>query len=285
MQLIPIFDTSVIRNLSDLSDSDPLLRQVKSRIPKHGCPLSSVMLIELILGLCRSDSQQIDASLKPILLAARLSRRGNVLSYPITFVRKELFQADNWRHDRVSTNLMRDLTVMEQPDFANRFVSGEVKEIDCGRFEMMFAKIQKEFHGPLRQFLERRNPNWETDRKRLTEQQCEEIKVAQSIWKLEAPGRFLDQLKIERTARNLEKASHGCDAYFETQSSILWESASSNYNFDRKASNDFHDWVQLLYLAHPSYCMVTADTKWKLRASKSSQSNRILTIDEFLSAA
>ncbi|MGD0404626.1 MAG: hypothetical protein ABSB66_15690, partial [Candidatus Acidiferrales bacterium] len=69
------------------------MRRLKSLIPSHGCPLSFVTVMELFHGLCNGKAEKLDHTLKPLLLAARISRK-QVLRTPLTFAEWELFQTE-----------------------------------------------------------------------------------------------------------------------------------------------------------------------------------------------
>ena len=282
MRLIPIFDTSV---LSDLSDTETLAH-LHARIPKHGCPISAVTLLELVYGLCRGDPAQVEQTLKPITLAYTLSRRGHVLPFPPNFLKKQIFQINNWERDRVSTNLSNQLEAMLRPNFCARFLAGDVSEINCAFIEQMFEMTHRDFHENIRRLLDELNPEWRKGGERLTERRRQEIRNA--IFVENAPRiykQLLEGWDIPVSARNEEKVKHACDAHIEYQKNLTWLILSTAYNFDENARNDFHDWMQLLYLGHPPYCLVTADGKMKRRVEKSEQAARILTVGEFIETA
>ncbi len=130
------------------------------------------------------------------------------------------------------------------------------------------------------------NPGWREDRRKgsaLPEKLRETANRAMKFETLlnELPERFLAALQIEPTPANISKAKTHCDAYFAFQVNRLRASVIGNYDFE-KNTNDFHDWMQLLYLARPSFCYVTDDGPWLERIRQSGQRPRVMSLREFL---
>jgi hypothetical protein len=289
VKLIPIFDTSTIRNLSDLSDSDPILRRLTSCIPTRGCPLSHATVLELFHGLFNCSKDRIDDALKPIFLAARLSRR-HVLPLPLRFIEREVFQIRASYRDPSSADLKRWLGITQRPGFSTRFASGSDEGLNVEKVETLFETIREGHQSAMALFCDDIYPQWrvhrDTFRTAFPEDLRQKIKQAAvdyETWRAKAGLHFLKALEIEINDDNLRRVER-CDAYLSFLFSLFWDSSVGNYHFD-KNPNDFHDGLQLLYLSHPLYCVVTEDKKWKVRASKSRQCDRIVSLDEFLSRA
>jgi hypothetical protein len=286
VRLTPIFDTSAIINLSKRDSTDSVWTRLKTLVPRHGCPLSYVTVLELIHGLRLSGNGQLDDSLKAVVLASRLSRRAVLLS-PYPFIERELFGIRNQESERSSANLKRWLGIAIGPTFKTQFAVGRVEGMNLEKIESLFAFIKQRHSIHLEQFLNRLNPTWRLERENsgssIPEEQREEFKrtVPVDKWKRDCAEYLLNEMKIERTTDTTNAVRDGCDAYFTFTVSLLRDSIISNYRFDENP-NDFHDGIQLLYLSRPWFCLVTEDKRSIKRASNSSQSNRILTIDQFI---
>jgi hypothetical protein len=286
MQLTPIFDTSALINLSREGDLDSVVKRLKPLLPSHGCPLSFITALELFRGLSNGDPEKVADTLKPLLLAARISRN-IVLRTPLNFASWELFQVEEaFRHQ--PKRLVDWLKRIQMPDFVARFASGEV-EMDFAGINQIFLKIEQEGHLPTEMTLDRWYPGWREERRNgsaLPENLREMAKQALQFNTVrnELPDLFLKQLEIERTPANIGKATIHCDAYFTFQVNILRASLIGNYNFEKKPT-DFHDSLQFLYLTRPWFCLVTDDRPSLDRTRQSSQHTRIMSLGEFLGTA
>jgi hypothetical protein len=286
MRLTPIFDTSSLINLSREDDLDAVVKRLKPLIPSRGCPLSFVTTLELFRGLSNGNSEKVAKTLKPLLLAARISRNV-VLRTPLTFASLELFQVNEaLRH---KPRLLMDwLEKIQIPDFATRFASGEV-EMDFDRTDQIFGKIEREESRDTELLLDRWNPDWREERRSgsaLSEDLREMAKRGMQFDTLRdaMPARFLSSLEIEPTPANMGKAKIHCDAYFTFQVNRLRDSIIGNYRFEDNP-NDFHDGLQFLYLIRPHYCLVTEDRQSLERTRQSGQRARIMPLREFLANA
>jgi hypothetical protein len=286
MRLTPIFDTSALINLSREDDVDAVVKQLKPRIPSRGCPLSFITALELFRGLSNSDRNKVAKTLKPLLLAARISRCV-VLRTPLTFATVELFQVKEALHHKPRL-LMDWLRKIQLPRFAEKFKAGEVT-MDFEGINRIFGKIEREEHLPTEMALDRWNPDWRNERRKgsaLPEDLREKFKRGLQLDTLrdELPRLFLTQLQIEATPTNIGKAKIHCDAYFTFQVNVLRASVLGNYGFERKPT-DFHDGLQLLYLTRPGFCVVTDDRPSLERIRQSTQCARIMSLSEFLAKA
>jgi hypothetical protein len=286
VRLTPIFDTSSLINLSRGESLDLVVKRLKPLIPSHGCPLSFVTTVELFRGLSKGNPEKVADTLKPLLLAAHISRRV-VLRVPLTFARWELFRVEEALLHSPKL-LMYWLALVQAPKFAERFASGEVT-MDFNELNRIFEKIEREESRETEVLLDRWNPDWRVERRNgsaLPEKLRNEAKRGMQFDALKdaMPELFLKQMEIERTPSNIQKAKIHCDAYFAFQVDRLRASVLGNYAFERK-SNDFHDWLQLLYLTRSNLCLVTDDRPSVERTRQSSQSSRIMSLDEFLSGA
>jgi hypothetical protein len=286
MRLTPIFDTSSLINLSREDDLDAVVKRLKPIIPSRGCPLSFVTTLELFRGLARGAPEKVATTLKPLLLAARISR-STVLQTPLTFASWELFRVEEALCHRPKL-LMDWLERIQTPNFAARFASGEV-EMDFERINRIFGKIEREESRDTEMMLDRWNPDWREDRQNgsaLPEKLREMAKRGMEFDTLRdaLPAHFLRVLKIEPTPINISKARIHCDAFFTFQVNRQRASIIGNYAFEKKP-NDFHDWLQLLYLVRPQYCFVTEDRQSLERTRQSDQRARIMSLTEFLSSA
>jgi hypothetical protein len=281
MQLIPVFDTSAIINLARLDDSDSVWRRVKHRLPARGCSLSFVTVIELFHGL--SKSSDFDDSLKALKLAARLSR-GKVLLQSIPFMHRELFGFRTAAHERGKEDLRRYLRIAQQPTFQTQCLSGAVTFLN--KIEKLVAYTKNGNTSYIEQFLDSRSPDWRSTRQKsgspLEDSVKEKVKsISLDAWKRDLARHFVPS-SIKRTPEDVNVILHRCDAYLTFLIGIFRDIFTAGYRFDRNA-NDFHDGLQLLYLSRPLFCLVTDDGGVIRRTKQSSQSDRILTLEQFAS--
>ncbi|HXP71234.1 MAG TPA: hypothetical protein VOA88_18290 [Candidatus Dormibacteraeota bacterium] len=286
--MTPVFDTSAILNLSKRHPSDALWPLLNRSIPAKGCPLSFVTVLELFLGLRRAERDRLTHSLKALTVASRLSRR-KVLLHPIAFVEKELFGIRSPGHERSRENLKRWLGSAMRPNFESDLISGTANFVDLEKIENLFIVGRKGYIGFLEQFLDRINPGWRVARSMsgsaLSENERDRLKrtTPVGVWKRDAAKRFLECIPVEPTLDAINTMSYRCDANLTLTVSVLRDVLMTNYRFEENW-NDFNDEMQLLYLSRPSYCFVTEDARLIGRVKQSSQSSRILTIDQFVSA-
>jgi hypothetical protein len=288
VRLISIFDTSAIINLSNRDSADPVLNRLRSLVPQRGWPLTFVTVLELFNGLSRGGAEHFDESLKPVSLAARLSRR-RVLLQSIPFVQKELFNVFDRRHQVSTENLTRYLGTLQQPNAKNDFVAGRFTFLQ--KIEMLITTMRQGYKDFMEGFLDEKMPDWRSERQKsgspLPEAEREKLKHSLPVdkWKRDLATHFVAESFNGRTPDEpIRLMCDRCDAYLTFTVSVLRDSFMTGYRFEDN-SNDFHDGMQLLYLSRPWFCLVTEDTRMIGRTKKSTQSNRILTIDQFVSGA
>jgi hypothetical protein len=287
MRLTPIFDTSALINLSRRDDSlDSAMKRLKSRIPSHGCPLSFVTVMELFHGLCNGKAEKLDHTLKPLLLAARISRK-QVLRTPLTFAEWELFQTEE-AFGHQPRRLVDWLEKIEMPRFSERFAAGEI-EMDFEGTERIFGLVKERNAQTTEEMLDRVHPSWREERRNgsaLPESKREQFKREMPFekWKGVLPELLVRQMHVAENAANVDRTRTGCDAYFTYTINLLRDSILGNYRFEDNP-NDFHDGLQFLYLIRPKFCLVTDDRPSLDRTRQSSQRTRIMSLDEFLSTA
>lgn len=285
MHLTPIFDTSALINLCRNDDSlDDIVKRLRPLVPSRGCPLSFISAIELFRGLSNCNPLRVNETLKPILLAARISRR-NVLRVPLTFARWELFH-DEEAFTHQPRLLVDWLERIQNPSFAARFAEGDV-QLDFERMNQIFRKIEAEEHLSTQAMLDSWNPEWREERRSgsaLPQELREKANRAMRFETLrdETPTLFLKQMNVEATPANLHKTRTHCDAYFTFQVNRIRASVIGNYNFEVNPT-DFHDWLQLLYLTRPLFLLVMDDGPALERTRQSGQRSRIMSLNEFLS--
>jgi hypothetical protein len=289
MLLTPVFDTSAIVNLSKRGDAEHIWNRVRVSLPKRGCPLSFVTVLELFHGLNVGGIDKLDESVKALVLACRISRR-RVLLAPYPFIEKELFGITDERHERSRDNVKRWLGIIISPDFKARFRAGALSGMRLEKVEQVFSLVRNEHSLHVEEFLTRINSEWRRDRQNfgssLPETVREEIKRAMpfSEWKSNLPRQLLAEMHIDSSPETIDLLKRGCDAYFTFTVSLLRDSLLTSYQFERN-SNDFHDGLQLAYLCRPSFCLVTDDRRSILRVGGSSHADRIFTVDQFLSGS
>jgi hypothetical protein len=286
VRLIPIFDTSAIINLSERDSADPGLNRLKSLVPQRGWPLSFVTVIELLNGLSRGGPEHFDESLKPVNLASYFSRR-RVLWQSIPFVQKELFAIIDRRHQVSAENLKRYLGKLQQPNAKDDFAAGKFTFLP--KIQKLVTTMRQEYTAFMEGFLDEKLPNWRSERQTsgspLPKKGREELKrtLPEDKWKRDFALHFVaESFNGHTPEESVRLVSDRCDAYLTLAVRVLRDSFMTGYRFEDN-TNDFYDEMQLLYLTRPWFSLVTEDTRLIGRSKKSSQSNRILTIDQFVS--
>jgi hypothetical protein len=242
--------------------------------------------MELFHGLFNSKPERLDQTSKPLLLAARMSRK-QVLRTPLTFAEWELFHTER-AFSHQPRRLVDWLGKIEMPSFPERFAAGEV-EMDFEGTERIFGLVKERNAQTTEQMLDRVHPNWREERlngSALPESKREQFKREMPFekWKGILPGLLIREMHIEENAANIDSTRTGCDAYFTYTINLLRDSILGNYRFEDNP-NDFHDGLQFLYLIRPKFCLVTDDRPPLDRTRQSSQRPRIMSLDEFLSSA
>lgn len=287
MQLIPIFDTSAIINLAKRDAADAMWPRFRSRLPARGCPLSFVTVLELLDGLSKGGAKHFDESLKAVNLASQLSRR-RVLLLSVPFFCKELFGVKNPGAERSKENVKRFLARAQRPTFKNEFAAGKTDFLD--KIEPLIIATRRGYTNYFEKFLDTKFPDfdWRAARKKsgypLPEAEKEKLKRADfEAWKRDFASRMVPLLETPATPHAVNLVSDRCDAYLTHSVSVIRDTLISGYRFEENP-NDFHDGMQLLYLSRKLYCLVTHDAGLIRRVDKSSQRERVLSIDEFVSA-
>jgi hypothetical protein len=285
VKLIPIFDTSAIVDLAKRDASDSIWRGLKRCVPARGCQLSFVTVLELFHGLSKGGAERLDDSLRAVNLASRLSRR-KVLQLPIPFMLRELFQIKDQGAERSKENLKRYLRMAGQPNFKNEFMGDRLTFLD--KIEVLMADTARGHTHYLDQFLDGKNPGWRLERQKsgspLPEGAREKLKQTTplGVWKRDLASRVVGVAMGSPTLKAVDRVCEHCDAYLTFSVSVLRDVLITNYRFEENP-NDFHDGMQLLYLSRSLNCLVTQDGGLIHRVRRSSQTARILTLDEFVS--
>ena len=288
MQLIPIFDTSAIINLAKRDPSDAILLRFRRCLPARGCPLSFVTVLELLDGLSQGGAEHFDESLKAVNLASQLSRR-RVLLLPIPFIHRELFGVKSPGAERSKENVKRFLGRAQRPTFKNEFIAGKTDFLD--KIEPLIITTRRGYINVFKEFLDAKFPDfdWRSARKKsghpLPHADKEKLKRADfEAWKRDYASRMVPPLlATSATLDAVNVVADRCDAYVTHSVSVIRDTLISGYRFEENP-NDFHDGMQLLYLSRKLHCLVTDDEGLIRRVDKSSQRERVLRIDEFVSA-
>jgi hypothetical protein len=260
------------------------LNRFRSSVPQRGWPLTFVTVLELFNGLSRGGTEVFDDSLLSVNLASRLSRR-RVLLQSIPFVQKELFNITDRRHQVSTENLTRYLGMLQQPNAKNDFAAGRFTFLR--KIEKLITTMKQGYKDSIEGFLDEKMPDWRSERQKsgspLPKAEREKLKHTLPVdkWKRDLATHFVAESFNGRTPDEpIRLVCDRCDAYLTFTVSVLRDSFMTGYRFEDN-SNDFHDGMQLLYLSRPWFCLVTEDTRLIGRTKKSTQGDRILTIDQF----
>jgi hypothetical protein len=286
VRYIPIFDTSAIINLAERDPSDEIWSRLRKRIPSHGCPLSFVTVLELLHGLSRGGAKHFDDSMKALNLAARISRR-KILLLPIPFMDRELFGVKSPGAGRSKENVKDFLKRAQRPTFKNEFMLGRIDFLN--KIETLITTTRQGYINVFEAFLDSKFPdfNWHSARMQsghpLPETEKEKLKhLDVEEWKRDLASRMAALMTAPATREVVDVINDRCDAYVTHSVSVFRDTLISNYRFEENP-NDFHDGMQLLYLSRRLYCLVTDDVGLIRRVNKSTQRERIFSIDEFVS--
>jgi len=284
---IPIFDTSAIINLAQRDASDEIWPRLRKRLPARGCPLSFVTVLELLDGLSRGGAEHFDESIKALNLASQLSRR-RVLLLSIPFVHRELFGVKSPGAERSKENVKRFLATAQRPTFKNDFLVGKTAFLD--KIQPLIVMTRRGYIKMFEDFLDAKFPDfdWRSERKKaghpLPETDKENLKRQDfGEWKRDYARRMVAQIETRAVLDPANVISDRCDGYLTHSVSVIRDTLISGYRFEENP-NDFHDGMQLLYLAREAYCLVTDDASLIRRVNKSTQRERILSVNEFVTA-
>jgi len=156
------------------------------------------------------------------------------------------------------------------------------------KIEELIVTTRQGYTNYFEAFLDAKFPDWRSQRQRsghpLPENEKEKLKRAdREGWKRDFASRMVGLMSAPTTIGAIDVVNDRCDAYLTHSVSVMRDALIAGYRFENN-SNDFHDGMQLLYLSRPWVCLVTEDTHLIRRVNKSSQSSRILTIEQFVSA-
>jgi hypothetical protein len=285
VQLVPIFDTSAIINLAERDASDAIWPRLRRRLPTRGCPLSFVTALELLDGLSRGGAEHFDESMKALNLASRLSRR-RVLLLSIPFIHRELFRVKSPGTERSKESVKRFLGTAQRRTFKHEFIAGRTAFLD--RIAPLLITTRQGYVNYFKEFLDARFPDWRLARKNsghpLPQIEQEKLKRTNfQEWKRDFARRMVEQMETRATPDAVDVVTHRCDAYLTHSVSVIRDTLVSGYRFEENP-NDFHDGMQLLYLSRQLYCLVTDDAGLIRRVSQSSQRERVLSVEDFVSA-
>lgn len=292
MRPVPILDTSTVVDLAKSKFGPAEQRLLKSLLPRHGCPLSPVTLLELFRGLRSSSDERFSESLEALRVARSLSR-GRVLPMPPNFIAAEVFGVKLTSGDilpsrfRILLNIAAKAKTKIELMNITASCQGRPIGIDLERIEDTF-KVPSEKHTRfLTGFLNHVNPEWEAERFRsgasLPERGRAEIKerLTPERWRIICAEGLAEAVGAEKTPEVLGAARRKAELYFTYISNLLRDVFLGKYRFE-KNSNDLFDGFQLYYLTRDAFCLVTEDARLISRTRGCSQSDRVLTLRDFL---
>jgi hypothetical protein len=146
---------------------------------------------------------------------------------------------------------------------------------------------KKEWVQRLEAFASNIFPEWREHFKATGQRLPEELRStieSVSVWYAEREGfheTILEWLEASPTPELLAKVAKRLDAVFEFTLFVDREFLLRNYN-PEKHDSDVYDQFQLHYLAMDRFVIVTEDTDLLTRTAKSTQAERIQSLDKFL---
>ena len=291
MHLIPIFDTSVFIDVSKGIISRADWRRVKKLLPKHGCPISFISLQELLIGL-HTCSPEYFQEKKRAVEEARVISRQRVLDQPQTFLIRHTIQPE-FRGIGLRSSQMKDWLevacrakdqrqLSEGIKYKGLFFGMDLAVLQKTRFDAGQSQI-----GILERVLNELHPDWRNLRKEthrsLPQELHDEIqRVDSQVWRRESAQALIHAAGVTQDESAICSVIAGADATLIFTASLIRDVLLTDYRFESNSNNLF-DGLQLYYLADKRFCFVTQDTKLIGRVQQSTQANRVLTVESFLS--
>lgn len=291
VKFVPIFDSSVFIDVGNGSIGGGSWHRVKSRLPKHGSPLSFITLQELLIGLHKAPLEKFEQA-KCAANEARVLCKRRVLDQPAAFLYKTLFRSPfggagvggrdvrDWlevacrakepldlelggvRYKRNVFGLDLSLLVRSKEDMRNSFVNAVMRQLDDANPEWRQMKraggtaVPAEMHDRIR-------------------------RVDAETWKGKNAEALLHSLRVAADQETIRLVLSGVDALLTFMTSIVRDCLITTYDFERDA-NSFVDALQLYYLANDRFCIVTQDKGLLRRTEASSQRGKVLLFSSFL---
>jgi hypothetical protein len=275
LRYTPIFDTCVFIDAVD--DAIAWTKLCAAR-PRHGWPLSWVTCQQLLHGLSKADGPGFLDSREALNKACELCK-GKILDPPICFVRRRILQLS-----------LAPFPSKKIRDFLRGVCASETRlALDPLVNEIARScETQCESHiRSMRCNLETLNPKWEETRAHgrstLTEDQITEAKRSWDKQALKGvlAEAFLEGLDVSDRVSSAARLARRLDAALEFEIRRFEDATFSTSKFER-AGGEFLDGMQLHYLAWDSFCFVTSEKRLPNVVRNSSQSNRVLNIDQYL---
>ena len=307
MRVQPVFDTNIFGHVQDGTIPASDWRFLLKRRPGHGWPLSIVTATELLAGLPNVSSNRFVRAKGQIELACKLSKGRVPLEEPRFLLCKEVLGIPfPEKLGRLSPETIADhMKVVRFAKSSEDIRKGRVpvtRLLTRGYGHKGFAGFdasviaellggdgspKKEWVQRLEAFASDIFPEWREHFKATGQRLPEELRStieSVSAWYAERE-RFhetiLEWLEASPTPELLAKVAKRFDAVFEFTLFVDREFLLRNYN-PEKHDSDVYDQFQLHYLAMDRFVIVTEDTDLLTRTAKSTQAERIQSLDKFL---
>lgn len=270
--------------------------------PGHGWPLSSVTVLELLVGVHKVPTERFLQHREQVELACKLSK-GRIHEDPRFLIGWEVLHRPLPPEiPRLPVELLADyMTVVRRAKSREQILADRVpvKGLRAGKGHAGFAGFETSVFegllaGPKRDWLKRSEnfadetyPRWrehfQETGKRLPDNMHEEI-AARLVSDAERTGyceSFLRWLGAATETESVADIAKRLDAAIEYTAFVAREHLTRNYNLEKHYS-DVYDLFQLNYLAMDRFIIVSEDRNLRTRTARSSQAKRIVSFDQFL---
>jgi hypothetical protein len=222
--------------------------------------ISPLTLGELVAGLRNSSEETFIADLEPIRIVA-CGKSPKFLPYPKQFVADRLFGASLPLKDGISENFSYWLT----SSLHSRSKAELSTKMNLDQFSTEIQSIENQFA-----------INCEIDRHDM----LNSVKLADfdRRW----AGGFLEILRLPVNDRNCETMINGVNAAYFMERNLRETAANRNFQKNR---SELVDAQQLAYMCDPTMHMVSTDSRLRSWISRSPQSARVLSYEQFLNLA
>jgi hypothetical protein len=307
VRLQAIFDTNIFGDIQDGTISARDWRFLLKHRPGHGWPLSIVTAAELLAGLPDVSPEQFRKAKGQIELACKISKGRIPLEEPRFLLCKEVLGIPfPEKLERLPPELVADhMKVVRCAKSAIDIRKGRVpvprlltKGYGHKGFAGFDASVIAELLGgdgsPKKEWVQRLEtfasdiyPEWREHFKATGQRLPDALRStieSVSVWYGERerfPETILEWLETSPTPDLLAKVAKRLDAVFEFTLFVDREFLLRRYN-PEKHDSDVYDQFQLRYLAMDRFVIVTQDADLFTRTARSSQAERIQSLDKFL---
>jgi hypothetical protein len=295
LRLTPIFDTNIFGHVQGGSISQRDWRFLLAHRLGHGWRLSAVTALELLADIHEEHPENYIQQRERVEFAYQLSK-GRIHEEPRFLICNELLGRPLPPEiPRFPVELLADyMTAVRRAKSLEELLSNRVRASGLSTRKFKPSVLKNFIDGPKREWLRRSEidadqtyPRWrehfQKTGKRLPKELCKEVasRLVSDTERLEYGESFLGWMGAPTEPDSVVEITNRLDAVIEFTIFVTHEFLTRNYNLEKNDS-DVYDQFQLYYLAMERFAIVSNDTDFSLRTSRSHQARRIMSFDEFL---